>query len=163
MRRELQGSGSYVIFTRTKSMRVSQGGGSLSVFLHTITFVFSRICAPCLQGRQAPPSAAARAHAPYSLHIRPHGLHQRAIANAAAGVANPARVSYSENGIARLGDTNARGVSNANARGVCDPYPARVRVGNCARVADANPRPPADGVTCAQGGPGGCAGGNSAG
>jgi hypothetical protein len=30
-------------------------------------------------------------------------------------------------------------------------------------VADANPRPPADGVTCAQGGPGGCAGSNPAG
>jgi len=30
-------------------------------------------------------------------------------------------------------------------------------------VADANPRPPADGVTCAEGGPGGCAGGNPAG
>ena len=29
-------------------------------------------------------------------------------------------------------------------------------------VADANPRPPADGVTCAQGGPGGCAGSNPA-
>ncbi len=30
-------------------------------------------------------------------------------------------------------------------------------------VADANPRPPADGVTCAQGGPGGCAGSNPSG
>jgi len=48
----------------------------------------------------APPSAAARAHAPYCLYIRPHGLHQREIVNAAAGVANPARVGYSENVIA---------------------------------------------------------------
>ena len=59
------------------------------------------------------------AHAPYCLQTRPHGLHQRVIANAAAGIANPPRVSYSDNAIARFGDTNARGVSNANARGVC--------------------------------------------
>ena len=43
-------------------------------------------------------------------------MHQRAIVNAAAGIANPARVSYSDNVIAVLGVANARGVSNANAR-----------------------------------------------
>jgi len=67
----------------------------------------------------AAPPAAARAHVPYSLYIRPHGKHQREIANAAAGVANPARVGYSDNVIARRGDANARGVSNAYARWVC--------------------------------------------
>jgi len=36
----------------------------------------------------APPSAAERAHAPNSLQIVPNGLHQRKIANAAAGVTN---------------------------------------------------------------------------
>ena len=59
------------------------------------------------------------------------------IVNAAADVAYSQRVGYIENAIARLGDANAQGVSNANARGVCDPYPAWVRVDNCARVADA--------------------------
>jgi hypothetical protein len=86
--------------------------------MHSSSAKHARLRPAAAPPAAAPPSAAARAHAPYSLHIRPHGLHQRAIANAAAGVANPARVSYSENAIARLGDTNARGVSNANARGV---------------------------------------------
>ena len=55
----------------------------------------------------------------YSLCLAPHSLCHNAIDNAAAGVANPARVSYSDNAIAAAGDANARGVSNANARGVC--------------------------------------------
>ena len=55
----------------------------------------------------------------YCLYLVPHSLCHNAIDNAAAGVANPARVSYSDNAITAAGDANARGVSNANSRGVC--------------------------------------------
>jgi hypothetical protein len=99
-------------FLRTRRGSVFLRNFEASVFLrvfdHACIRVHARLRPAAVAPSAAPPSAAARAHAPYSLYIRPHGLHHNAIVNAAAGVANPARVSYIESAITRFGDANAR-------------------------------------------------------
>jgi len=127
--RDSRGVGFYGFFARPKKLKNSGGsvfiGVFLLLFIHTLARLFA-FAAPPHASASAP--GAWRMH-PYSLYIVLRSLHHNAIVNAAAGVANPARVSYSDNVIAVLGVANARGVSN--------PYPARVRIANCARVADA--------------------------
>jgi hypothetical protein len=120
MRREPHGVGFLYAGNWPKNLK----NFSSSVFKDNFRHIFTHISigfyplAPKASGRRG--ARRGGAHAPYSLHIKPHGLHQREIANAAAGVANPARVGYSDNAIAPAGDANARGVLNANARGVRD-------------------------------------------
>ena len=52
----------------------------------------------------------------YCLYLVPHSLCHNAIDNAAAGVANPARVSYSDNAIARARCMRPQRVTDANSR-----------------------------------------------
>jgi hypothetical protein len=83
-------------------------GFYIAYFSHKLNAVF------------APPAPGSRRNIyTYCLYLVPHSLCHNAIDNAAAGVANPARVNYIDNAIAAAGDANARGVSNANSRGVC--------------------------------------------
>jgi len=96
---ELNGGG----FLRTCEGSVFLRNFEASVFLRVFERAYicahARLRPAAAAPAAAPPSAAPRAHAPHSLHIAPHSLHHNAIANAAAGVANPPRVSYTADAI----------------------------------------------------------------
>ena len=108
----------FFIYSRYNSKTFRNSGGS--VFIRDILLLFIHKLA-CISAPAAPPPASApapgarRSH-PYSLYLVPHSLCHNAIDNAAAGVANPARVSYSDNAIARASCMRPQRVTNANSR-----------------------------------------------
>jgi hypothetical protein len=111
----------FFIYSRYNSKTFRNSGGSVFIRNILLLFIHTLACtsAPAATSPASAPAPGARRSHPYSLYLVPHSLCHNAIDNAAAGVANPARVNYIDNAIAAAGDANARGVSNANSRGVC--------------------------------------------
>ena len=86
----------------------------LRVFVHAYTHASTGFYPLAPEASRRRGGAARRRMHPYSLYIRPHGKRQRVIANAAAGVADPARACYIESRNAAEGEANARRVCNYN-------------------------------------------------